>query len=95
VGVCLEGTLHPTLGVAMIDCGTRRGCGNVCVRRSPAEGTGNEDPAVLVGLGPNDHIEDHLIAEALEAVEGDPAFWIAVGPEFDHLHSVLCSLQGA
>jgi len=95
VGVCLEGTPHPTLGVAMIDFGTCRGCENVCVRKSPVGGTGIEDPAVLVELDPNDRNEDHLIAEALEAVEVDLAFWTAVGPEFDHLHSVLCSLQAA
>ena len=76
----------------MIDCGTCRGCGNVCVRRILAEGTGIEDPVVLVELGPNDHIEDRLIAEAPEAVEEDLAFWIAVAPEPDHLNSVLYSL---
>jgi hypothetical protein len=92
VVVYLEQTPHRTLGVAMIDCGTCRGCGNVCVRMSPAEGSDIEDPVVLVELGPNDHIEDRLIAEAPEAVEEDLAFWIAVEPEPDHLHSVLCSL---
>jgi hypothetical protein len=56
---------------------------------SPAEGTGIADHAVLVELGPNDHNEGRLIAEALE---GDLAFWIAMGPELYRLHSVLYSL---
>jgi hypothetical protein len=89
VVVCLEETPHPTLGVAMMDCGTCRGCENVCVHMSPAEGTGIADHAVLVELGPSDHTEGRLIAEA---PEGDLAFWIAMGPELYRLHSVLYSL---
>jgi hypothetical protein len=92
---CLEGTPHLILDVAMMDCGRRRGCGNVCVHKSSAEGTDIEDRAVLVlvELGPSDHIEGRPIGEVLEAVEGDLEFWTVVGSEFDCLHSVLCSLE--
>jgi hypothetical protein len=97
VVVCWEGPVHPTLDVAMMNCGTCHGCGNVCVHENPAEetGIGYHALSVLVELGPNGHIVGRPIGEALGAVERDLAFWTAVESEFDRLHSVLCSLEAA